>query len=418
MKLLFIGDQTSTSALVKKIALDNPNVIVDYIGSPINHLESIKNIKMVNLPTILSDGYLNYIIEYIESNHRCYDFIYAHDNIFQASDEFQSLRINIDPKILCPSKQSYRLESSKIYFKKVMNDLKIPTPDYFILNDYSTKELDEYFVNNDLGVVKLDYSKYPTGHGTWIENRMSYESLKLKMNKLKMISDVYFEKYIRGKEISFHVLSNGKEWVYLGSARDYKKLYDRDEGENCTSAGAYSPVSFLDSTIEDTIFQYTNKIIDHFYQLGQPYVGILYLGVIIDDKGTPNLLEINTRPGNPELSVILPNIKNNLLDNLLAVADENPLTKIEFKNRNTVAVQLLHKDYHYDYPKNIQNPILTDHEEISLHFLVRNNCSNNLYACLTHSSDDINTSAKIIYDYLSTQDLGTYRYRRDIGYLI
>lgn len=417
MKILFIGDQTSTSALVKKIAVDNPKVSIDYIGSPINHLELMKNVKMVNLPSILSIDYLSSIIEYIKSNYASYEFIYAHDNIFQSSDEFQFLRTNISTKILCPSKKSYHLEASKLYFKKVMNELKIPTPDYFILNDNSIKDLDEYFIKNSLGVVKLDYSKYPTGHGTWIENRFSYESLKLKINKLKSLSEVYIEKYIQGKEISFHILSNGNEWIYLGSARDYKKLYDGDEGENCTSAGSYSPVSFLDQDTENIIFQYTDKIIKHFYNLGRPYIGILYLGIIIDDTGTPNLLEINTRPGNPELSVILPNIKSNLLDNLIAAANEKPLTKIEFRDISTVAVQLLHKEYHYDYPKNIQSPILNNHETISLHFLIRNNCSNNLYACLTHSSDDVQNSAKVIYDYLLDQDLGTYRYRRDIGYL-
>jgi phosphoribosylamine--glycine ligase len=417
MKLLIIGDQTSTSALVKKLALDNPEIIIDYIGSPINHLESMKNIKMVSLPSILGNDYLESIITYIRSNHKMYDFIYAHDNIFQDSDEFQNLRNNITPKILCPSKHSYKLEASKLYFKKTMNELEIPTPDHFVLDENSLTKLDEYFTNHDLAVVKLDSSKYPTGHGTWIENKFSYESLKLKINKLRTLSSVYLENYVKGQEISFHVLSNGKEWVYLGSARDYKKLYEDEQGENCTSSGAYSPVPFLDNATEKIIFEYTEKIINHFYQIGQPYVGILYLGVIIDDRGIPNLLEINTRPGNPELSVILPNIKNNLLDNLLASTNGMPLAPIEFKGISTVAVQLLHKEYHYDYPKNIQSPILNNHETISLHFLIRNNCSNNLYACLTHSSDDVQNSAKVIYDYLLDQDLGTYRYRRDIGYL-
>ena len=107
-------------------------------------------------------------------------------------------------------------------------------------------------------------------------------------------------------------------------SKDYKRKYNGDSGPNTFGMGSISPVPF--SPVVQT---YAEKIVNYLNSQGMPYVGFLYLG-ILECNGIPYLLEVNTRPGDPEIQSILPTIDSNLSTAFYNAATGNPLTPMEF----------------------------------------------------------------------------------------
>lgn len=412
MKVLLVGDLSSTASLARKLAKDDSLCVIDYIGSYLNF--KFENLNYIDSKRF-SKQYLKDTIEFIDTNHKKYDLIYAHDLIFQSSEDFQSLRSRITTPILCPLLHSSKLENSKLYTKEMLDDLEIPSPDYFEIDSSNGTKIVEYFHDNDKAALKLDSCHIPTGHGTFIADADSYLRWINSIKNFYHDGKIYLEKFIDGREISLHILANGKQWIYLGSARDYKKIRESDQGINTTGAGSYSPVDYLTDELYDRMSIYIDRLINHLDSQGQSYYGILYLGLIVDQQGEPWVLELNTRPGNPEFAAILPTIGTGLLENLYAAARGMPMIETKFNDRHAVSLQLLHKDYSYTFPKEIIHPVLEKNDDLSIIVFGRFNLYENIYACITAESDTRISAAAKIQDYLSRQDLGTYRFRRDIG---
>jgi phosphoribosylamine---glycine ligase len=412
MKVLLVGDLSSTASLACSLAKSYQTCSFDYIGSYLNF--RFDNLNYIDSKRF-SKKYVKDIIEFIDVEHEKYDLIYAHDLIFQSSEDFQSLRSRIITPILCPLYHSSKLENSKLYAKQILNDLEIPTSEYFEIDGSNETKIIEYFHDNDKAALKLDRCHIPTGHGTFIADANNYQRWIDSIKIFYPDGKIYLEKFIDGREISLHILANGKQWIYLGSARDYKKIRESDQGINTTGAGSYSPVDYLTDELYDRISVYIDRLIHHLDSQGHPYQGILYLGLIIDRDGKPWVLEFNTRPGNPEFAAILPTIGTGLLENLYAAARGMPMIETKFNDRSAVSLQLLHRDYSYTFPKEIVHPVLEDNDEMSIIVFGRFNLYENIYACITAESDTRISAAEKIQDYLSRQDLGTYRFRRDIG---
>jgi phosphoribosylamine-glycine ligase len=167
------------------------------------------------------------------------------------------------------------------------------------------------------------------------------------------------------------------------------------------------------------MFSYMDRILDYLNNQGIEYKGIMYLGLLIDSENVVNVLEINTRPGNPEFAVILNTIDSkNLLENLYkAYAGEN-LSPIEFNNKAVVGLNLIHKNYSNFPQLRPKIPELIPNEKFINCYYNGMIYGNNYFMNIINVGTDAETVSNEIYSWLKEKDFGDYRYRSDIGRLI
>src|SRR5918993_5161895 len=131
------------------------------------------------------------------------------------------------------------------------------------------------------------------------------------------------EEYLTGREASVFALADGRNILPFVPAQDYKRLEDGGEGPNTGGMGAYSPTMWMDSASYTTILEeIITPTVHQLALIGAPYVGLLYAGVMITDEG-PKALEFNCRFGDPETQALLPRIETDLLELIVACAEED-----------------------------------------------------------------------------------------------
>lgn len=320
---------------------------------------------------------------------------------------------NTGVPMLIPSPNVSWLEWSKVDAKALLKRVGVPSPKH---EEITYQEaLDTFKTAPRPYVLKYD-EEYREGLQTIIitdDNVDKEYDLFVKHGRQKVSTGLtqkdneWFvrEQFVQGKEYSYHVLCNGTECTFLGSARDYKKRYEGDIGHNTVGMGAYSPVDYTNHIA----LEYAQRIVGYLNSIGLEYIGIMYLGMIVNDDGH-SVLEINTRFGDPEFSAILPTIDSDLAQSFIEAATRQPLTPITFNETNAVCLRLVHKDYSVFEKVGVKYPTFT-------------NLPDNIQ--LTNSSGFINfgpmltttNGASILHEYIQTIDLGDFTYRKDVGYL-
>jgi len=304
-------------------------------------------------------------------------------------------------------------ENNKFLTKNMFKSLGIPTPNGILV---SGSELKENFKTYQTPfVVKINYA-YFYGRQTVIVNEENkdevYNSLFSKgIYHIKDNASIVVEEYVEfEKEYSYHALFNYNCWRFFGAARDYKKIYDGDTGYNSVSCGAYST-----QDVDKRVHEYADKIHRYFKKINLMYRGFIFLGIGVRKDGTPMVLEINTRSGDPELQVMIECIDNDLASLFFNASSDYIIPQIKFNGKQAVTVSLINSHYDwtipaYDLPdlKNVPNNIIysKDHFPDKLK-----------HGVLTATADTRENASKIIYDYLNNQYIGQYRYRTDIGIL-
>ncbi|MEA3485457.1 MAG: phosphoribosylamine--glycine ligase [Candidatus Aerophobetes bacterium] len=240
--------------------------------------------------------------------------------------------------IFGPSKKAALLEGSKVFAKRFMKKHGIPTADFKV------------FSNADKAIKYIEKEKTPrvikadglaAGKGSLVTNTKdeAIKAIELIMKK-KSFGEagekIVVEEKLRGKEISFFVLTDGKTIKPLVSSQDHKRIYEGDKGPNTGGMGAYSPASLSPSLYNKIMRRIVIPTLRGMSNEGREYRGVLYVGLMIE-KGNPRVLEFNVRFGDPETQVTLPRLKNDLLDVLLAVYNGN-LNKINLEWRSQAAV--------------------------------------------------------------------------------
>jgi phosphoribosylamine--glycine ligase len=163
---------------------------------------------------------------------------------------------------------------------------------------------------------------------------------------------VVIEEFLKGIELSIFVLTDGENYVLLPEAKDYKRVGEADAGLNTGGMGAVSPLPFVteaflqkvkERIIEPTIAGLKKDKLD--------YKGFIFLG-LMNDNGEPNVIEYNCRLGDPETEVVIPRIKNDLVELLVATAEQRlKEIKIETDNRAVATVVAVSGGYPGDYEK-------------------------------------------------------------------
>lgn len=257
--------------------------------------------------------------------------------------------------VIGPTKEAAQLEGSKDFAKLFMQKYRIPTGDFRTFFDYTMHEGQKYLEKiKPPYVLKAD--GLAAGKGVLILDDLQEAQEELeKMIKGKFgqaSRKVVVEEFLSGVEISVFILTDGKGYVILPEAKDYKRIGEGDTGLNTGGMGAVSPVPFADKAFMDKV---ENRIIkptiEGLRRDGIHYKGFIFFGLISVD-GDPYVIEYNVRMGDPEAEVVLPRIKSDLLD-LLAAAGENRLEKeaIETDPQTVTTVMLVSGGYPGSYEK-------------------------------------------------------------------
>lgn len=254
--------------------------------------------------------------------------------------------------IFGPSKKAAMVEGSKVYAKEILKKYDIPTAEYEVFTN--PNEALQYFQHCVYPVV-IKAEGLAGGKGVVIAtNKLEAEKAAAKIMEERIFGDagnrIVVEDFLEGEEVSILVLTDGKNILPLSPAQDYKAIFDGDEGPNTGGMGAYSPPLFIDDVLQEEICHKILKpTIKAFQTEGINYKGILYVGLIITDLG-PKVLDFNIRLGDPETQVILPRLKNDLVDLIEMVVNDNlEEIKLEWDKRSAVCVVLVSGGYPIDY---------------------------------------------------------------------
>ncbi|KQL17759.1 phosphoribosylamine--glycine ligase [Cytobacillus solani] len=236
-------------------------------------------------------------------------------------DHFQSERLTV----FGPKKEAAVIEGSKSFAKELMKKYGIPTAEYAVFSNY--EEALAYLEEKGAPIVikadGLAAGKGVTVAMTMEEARDSLKEMLLDERFGNASTTVVMEEFLTGEEISLMAFVNGEVVIPLEIAQDHKRAYDGDLGPNTGGMGAYSPVPHISNEIikeaVKTILQPTAKAL---VQEEREFCGVLYAGLIITESG-PKVIEFNARFGDPETQVILPRMKSDLADVLLAVINGN-----------------------------------------------------------------------------------------------
>ncbi|MAX66217.1 MAG: phosphoribosylamine--glycine ligase [Bacteriovoracaceae bacterium] len=234
-----------------------------------------------------------------------------------------------------PSKAAAQMESSKVFAKKFMQKYNIPTAKFHSFSD--TKLALSYLQENKMHHSVIKLSALAAGKGVVV-----CQSLKEGLAALKQLApnneEIIIEEKLIGKEVSYFALCLEEEYQILGTACDYKRLQDQDQGPNTGGMGCYSPADWLSKS---ELLEIENKILKPTLKAMKSeqikFKGVLFIGLMITETG-PKVLEYNVRFGDPETQTILPRLKTNLFNSIRAVAYENVSllkeidTKFDFKN--------------------------------------------------------------------------------------
>ena len=226
-------------------------------------------------------------------------------------------------KCLGPSAAAARIESSKSWANDLMAEAGIPSAAFEVADD------------PDSALEILDRSTFPIvvkadglalGKGVTVarslaEARQAVRSMMIERNFGGAGDRVVIEECLFGQEVSAFALTDGRSLKMLPFARDFKRVYDNDEGPNTGSMGCYSPVAMVDTALADEIEQIIMRpTLDALARRGAPYVGFLYAGLMITDSG-PRVVEFNCRLGDPEAQAILPFLDCDFAEVALLAAD-------------------------------------------------------------------------------------------------
>ena len=246
--------------------------------------------------------------------------------------------------VIGPEKFGAMLEGSKSFAKEFMERHNIPTAPY---KKFSLKNLNDGldYLESISPPYVLKANGLAAGKGVLIINELE----KAKNRLVEMLKNKKFgsaskeddiEGYLDGIELSCFVLTDGNSFITLPYAKDYKRIGEGDSGLNTGGMGAISPVPFNDKDFKNKI---ENKIIKPtikgLKKDNIDYLGFIFIG-LINVKGEPFVIEYNVRMGDPETQVVLPRIKNDFLEILLATAN-NKLSEIKLDVSPNYAVTIV-----------------------------------------------------------------------------
>ena len=266
-------------------------------------------------------------------------------------DEFHKYKL----RIFGPNKKAAQLEASKVFAKELMAKYKVPTADFKIFDNPGAAK--SYI--DQIGapcVVKAD--GLAQGKGVVVAKTADEAKLAVaSMMEEKIFGNagnkVIIEECLEGQEASIIVIADSKKVIPLASSQDHKRIFDDDKGPNTGGMGAYSPAPIVtEGLFKEVLDKVIYRTIDGLAKEGIDYSGTLYAGIMLTKQG-PKTLEFNVRFGDPETEAILPRMKSDLVEVMLA-ASEGKLSRmnnLDWDQRACVCVVCTSGGYPGNYEK-------------------------------------------------------------------
>lgn len=269
---------------------------------------------------------------------------------FKSSDQLKNI------KIFGPSRHGAQLEGSKDFSKEFMLKHHIPTAKYATFKTGETAKSHAYLESYP-GPYVLKADGLAAGKGVIITTDL--QEAKDTMTQMldhqmfgQASSKVVIEQFLDGIELSVFVITDGKNYVTLPTAKDYKRIGEGDTGLNTGGMGALSPVPFAtDEFMKKIDDQVVKRTIEGLQKDQINYTGFIFFGLIkVNDE--PFVIEYNVRMGDPETEVVIPRIQSDLLDLIVAATDGRLGSKsIEINTQAASTVMLVSGGYPGDYQK-------------------------------------------------------------------
>lgn len=269
-------------------------------------------------------------------------------------DEFSQYKL----KIFGPNKKASRLEASKVFAKELMEKYKVPTADFKVFDDADSakKFIEERSAPCVVKAEGLAQGKGVVVARTVEEAKQAVSSMMQEKVFGSAGNRIIVEECLEGQEASILVLTDSREVIPLASSQDHKRVFDNDNGPNTGGMGAYSPAPIITESLWKTIQEdIVDRVIEALVKEGMEYHGVLYIGIMITRDG-PKVLEFNVRFGDPETQAILPRLKSDLLEVMLATSEDklNRVAKtggLRWDSRACVCVVCAAKGYPGNYEK-------------------------------------------------------------------
>ena len=257
-------------------------------------------------------------------------------------------------KTFGPNKIASQLEGSKIFTKKICEKYNIPTAKFGVFN-LSKNAIN--FVKDTKFPVVIKADGLASGKGVYIsENYIQAEDAihEIFNGKFGTAKNILIEEFLVGEEMSYFIISDGKNIKKFQTAQDHKRVLEGDKGKNTGGMGAYSPSRLIDSELDKKIIKrIIEPTLKGLRDMGCNYKGFLYAGLmIVQDE--PYLIEYNVRMGDPECQTILPRLKSDLFEIILSCCTENlQKTNIEWYDAKSLCIVLCSKGYPDEFEKKI-----------------------------------------------------------------
>lgn len=344
----------------------------------------------------------------------------VHD-FFLADNELKNI------PVIGPKKDGALLEGSKDFSKQFMEKHNVPTAKYKSFNNNNLEEGYAFLETLEPPYV-LKADGLAAGKGVLILS--SLEEAKSELKEMvsnqkfgEASSTVVIEEFLKGIELSVFVLTDGKNYKILPSAKDYKRIGEGDVGLNTGGMGAISPVPFADEAFLNRVEELVVKpTINGLQKEGIDYKGFIFIG-LMNNNGNPSVVEYNVRMGDPETEVVLPRIESDLFDLFDGVANQTLHEKsFSVTKQTATTVMLVSGGYPEAYQKNkeingLENVVNSTifHAGTSL----ENNkvvTSGGRVMAITSFGDSIQEALDKSYYSIEKISFDDMNYRKDIGF--
>ena len=360
------------------------------------------------------------IVEFAKNNKIDYAIVAPDDPlVLGAVDELEAAGI----PCFGPNKAAAIIEGSKAFSKDLMKKYAIPTAAY------------ETFTDMQAALDYLEGAKYPTvvkadglalGKGVIIAKDKSEAALAVRSMMSDRIfgdsgSKVIIEEFLTGPEVSVLAFTDGKTVVPMVSSMDHKRARDNDEGLNTGGMGTIAPNPFYTDRLNEECM---NKIflptVNAMISEGRPFKGCLYFGLMMTEEG-PKVIEYNCRFGDPETQVVLPLLKSDLLEVMMAVTEERLAeTPVEFCDGCAACVIMASDGYPESYDKGFEITIPDDvADSVYVAGAVKDGdrllTSGGRVLGVTATADTLDKAVLAAYSSVEKIHFANAYYRKDIG---
>ena len=413
MKILVIGSGGREHAIIKKIK-QNKNV------SEIYAIPGNGGIERDAICIDIKATDINAIKDFAKKNNIDYAIVTPDDPLVAGLvDALEEIKI----PCFGPNKNAAIIEGSKVFAKNLMKKYKIPTAKYETFESYD--KAIEYLKTAPMPtVIKADGLALGKGVIIAETKEKAFDTVKNIMKDKafgKSGDRIVIEEFLEGVEVSILSFTDGKTIIPMISSMDHKRIGDKDTGLNTGGMGTIAPNPYYTKEIAKECF---DKIfiptISAMNKEGRTFKGCLYFGLMITKDGA-KVIEYNCRFGDPETQVILPLLKSDLLDIMIATTNGNlDKVKVEFENKSAACIIMASEGYPLEYKKgfdiNIPKDII---ERVYFAGVKKENekllTNGGRVLGITNIADNLEKAIKLSYEDAKQISFEGAYYRKDIG---